>query len=123
MLNSYVSQGADLFHKIFSRSKIFLMRVVFERSGGFAGRKIHGSLDSSMRPISEARRLTRLIERSRFFELPSILEPTEPGADRFDYRVTVESEEGRHTVEASEAAVPGSLRPLLDLLTRSIISR
>jgi hypothetical protein len=122
VLNSYVSQSADLFHKIFSRSKIFFMRILFERSGGFAGRKIQGSLDSSMLPISEARRLTRLVEQSRFFDLPPVLEAKEPGADRFNYRVTVESEQGRHTVEASEAAVPGAMRPLLDFLTRSVVS-
>jgi len=99
------------------------MRVLFERSGGFSGRKIQGSLDSSMLPSSEARRLSRLIEQARFFELPPILESTEPGADRFNYRVTVESEQGRHTVEASEAAVPGPMRPLLDFLTRTVVSR
>ena len=96
------------------------MRILFERSGGFSGRRIQGSLDSSMLPDSEARRLTQLVEQSGFFELPAILESTQPGADRFSYRVTVESEQGRHTVEASEAAVPGSMRPLLDYLTRSV---
>lgn len=99
------------------------MRIVFERTGGFAGRKIQGSIDSSMLPVAEARRLTRLIEQSRFFELPPVLEPAHPAADRFSYRVTVESEQGRHTVEASEAAVPSPMRPLLDYLTRSVISR
>jgi hypothetical protein len=123
VLNSYVSQSADLFHKIFGRSKILCMRIMFERSGGFSGRKIQGSLDSSMLPVSEARRLTQLVEQSHFFELPPILESAEPGADRFNYRVTVESEKGRHTVEASEAAVPGPMRPLLEFLARSVASR
>jgi hypothetical protein len=98
------------------------MRILFERSGGFSGRKIQGSLDSSMLPSSQARRLTRLIEQSGFFKLPPVLESAEPGADRLHYRVTIESEQGRHTVEANEAAIPGSLRPLLDFLTRSVVS-
>jgi hypothetical protein len=64
-----------------------------------------------------------LIKESGFFELPSILESTPASADHFNYRVTVETEEGRHTVEASEAAVPSPMRPLLDYLTRSFLGR
>jgi hypothetical protein len=96
------------------------MRIRIERSGGFAGRKIQGSLDSSALPEPQARRLAELLEQSHFFDLPLRLESPSPGADRFNYKVTVETDSGSHSVEASDAAIPAELRPLLDWLTRSL---
>lgn len=99
------------------------MRITFERTGGFTGRKLQGSLDSSMLSLTKVRRLKELLKRSRFFELPPLLESDRTGADRFNYRVTVETEERKHTVEAGDAAVPGPMRPLLDFLTRSLFEK
>jgi len=96
------------------------MRIFFARTGGFAGRKLEGFLDSSELPLSQARLLKKLLKQSNFFDLPPVLESGAPGADRFNYRVTVETEQGRHTVEAQEAAIPGSMRPFLDFLARSV---
>jgi hypothetical protein len=96
------------------------MRIFFERTGGLAGIKLKGTLDSSTLPLREAHRLQRLLKQSGFFDLPPILESEKPGADRFNYRVTVETEEEKHTVEAAEAAIPGPMRPFLDFLTRSV---
>lgn len=94
------------------------MRVRFERSGGFTGRKLQASLDLQSLSPEDARQLQELLECSRFFELPSKLETSRPGADRFTYRVTVETENGARTIEASEGAVPAGMRPLIDWLTR-----
>jgi hypothetical protein len=99
------------------------MRIQFERSGGFVGRKITGSLDSSVLSHAQALRLKVLLKQSRFFELPSTLESSRPGTDQFSYRLTVESEEGHHTVEAGEAAIPDEMRPLLEYLTRSLLPK
>jgi hypothetical protein len=95
------------------------MRILFERTGGFAGRKLQGSLDSSALPPTQAHRLKRLLEKSRFFELPTALELSSSSADQFYYKVTVENENSRHTVEAGDGAIPGEMRPLLDFLARS----
>ncbi len=96
------------------------MRVIFERSGGFAGRKLQTMLDSTTLTEAQAQTLRQLLERSNFFDLPARLDARAPGADRFNYKVTVENEGESHTVEASDASVPPQLRPLLDWLTRSI---
>jgi hypothetical protein len=98
------------------------MRVFFERTGGFAGLKLKGTLDAAALPGSQSLRLKKLLRQSRFFELPESLKSSGPGADRFNYRITVETETGSHTVEAEEEAIPGELRPLLDYLTRAIIA-
>jgi hypothetical protein len=95
------------------------MRIIFERTGGFAGRKIQGTVESSSLSERQAKRLRELLDKSSFFHLPEKLTPEISGADRFYYKITIESETGIHTVEAAEAAIPPHLRPLLDWLTRS----
>ena len=93
------------------------MRVSFERTGGFAGMRMTAALDSDSLSPDEQRDLRDMIETAGFFQLPKrIIAPT-PGADRFIYRVTVEAEGQRHTVEMGEAAIPPPLRPLLERLT------
>lgn len=116
---SNVSQMAELFHKILNESRISHMKILFERTGGFTGRKVQGTLDSSDLPPNQARQLIKLLKKSRFFELPAELELPSPGADQFNYKVTIENENGRHTVKAGDGAIPGEMRPLLDFLARS----
>jgi hypothetical protein len=95
------------------------MKILFERTGGFAGLKLQGTLDTSDLPPTQAHHLKELLKKSRFFELPAELELQSPGPDQFNYKVTVENESGRHTVEACDGAIPGEMRPLLDFLARS----
>ena len=99
------------------------MRIHFERTGGFSGRKLHGIVDSSALPLAQANQLRELLRQSRFYDLPSSLKPSRPGADHFSYKVTVENEDGMHTVEAADPSVPGEMRPLLDFLTRSLLKK
>ena len=94
-----------------------MMKVLFERTGGFAGIKLSASFDSASLPPRQAQRLQELLEECRFFQLPIRLEETAPRPDRFFYRLTVESQNGVHTVQASEGAVPPEMRPLLEWLT------
>ena len=80
-------------------------------------------MDSSLLPSSQAKRLQQLLKQSCFFDLPTKLKSDQPGADRFSYKVTVETEEGVHTVEAGEASIPVSMRPFLDFLAHSVRSK
>jgi hypothetical protein len=93
------------------------MRIFFERTGGFAGLKLKASLDAASLTPQQARRLRKLLEQSRFFELPLRLEASVSRPDRFRYRLTVESNNCVHTVQAAEDAIPPEMRPLLDWLT------
>jgi hypothetical protein len=94
------------------------MRVFFERSGGFAGMKLHRAIDSKDLSPDQARRLDLLLKQSRLFDLPDNIQRSPSGMDRFYYRLTVESDEGIRKVETSEASVPEEMRPLIDWLTR-----
>lgn len=93
------------------------MRVHFERSGGFAGMRMAATIDSQTLSSEEAGALRQMVEAAGFFDLPVTIAAPQPGADRFLYRLTVEVEGREHTIEVSDAAVPTSLRPLLDWLT------
>jgi hypothetical protein len=90
------------------------MEVHFERSGGFAGRKISATIRE---PIAEE--LRRLIEAARFFELPRRGTTPARGADRFQYVVTVSDGPKKHEVTVSDATIPESLQPLIDYLSKA----
>ena len=95
------------------------MRLVLERSGGFAGLSQTYSISSEQMPAEEAQKVVDLVQAARFYELPSVIPSTEPGADRFQYRITVESEHGTHMVQVDEAAVPPRLQPVLNWMKNS----
>jgi hypothetical protein len=95
------------------------MRIVFERTGGFAGLTLKTSLEESSLPLKEARHLHRLLDKSRFFELPLRIDPPDQRPDRFQYRLTVEKDNCIHTVRTSEDAIPRDLLPLVEWLTQA----
>jgi hypothetical protein len=95
------------------------MRVVLERSGGFAGISRTNSISTDHMSTEDAKKVSDLVEDAGFFALPSEIRSTEPGADRFQYKITVESENRTHTVQVDEAAVPPRLQPVLDWLKNS----
>jgi hypothetical protein len=89
------------------------MQIQFERSGGIAGIRKTQSISSAMLPAEEEKKMADLVGAARFFELPPVMRATEPGADRFQYRISVETEKGKHTIQVDEAAVPAQLEPLI----------
>ena len=99
------------------------MTVQFERSGGFAGIRTTATIDAGSLSPEEARRLRELVDNAGFFDLPPVLSASAPGADRFQYKITIETGNRKHTVELSDAAAPASLRPLLQWLTQAARSR
>jgi len=93
-------------------------RIKFERTGGFAGMRI--AKDLTMEDLSEeqAGRLSELLDDLDFDELPEQLTGGEPMADQFTYTITVETEEGKHTVTTGDASAPEKMQELLQLLNR-----
>ena len=93
------------------------MRIEFVRTGGFAGMRMASTVNTDSLSPDEARALRESVDAAHFFDLPSTLTSPTPGADRFQYKITVEAEGRRHTVELGEAAVPENLQPLIQRLT------
>ncbi|MEA5605367.1 protealysin inhibitor emfourin [Nostoc sp. UHCC 0252] len=92
------------------------MRVSFERTGGFAGITKKTTVDTATVSPDEAATLLRLVEVADLFRLPEIITSPNPQSDRFQYKLTIEDNGKHHTVTVSEAALPGSLRPLIEWL-------
>jgi hypothetical protein len=93
------------------------MRITFKRSGGFAGISLSLNLDTLTSPPDQAKLIEHLVETAGFFDLPTLL-PSPPGsADRFQYRLEIDSSGRQHAVDIGEAALPDSLRPLIDQLS------
>ena len=95
------------------------LKVQWERTGGFAGMRMAGSIDSRSLSDADARRLHELVEAAGFFELPEVLSGAAGGADRFLYTLTVEIDGRRHTVSTGEAAAPAALKSLIGWLTKA----
>ena len=96
------------------------MRIHFERTGGFAGMRLSTTVDSDELPEPQAEKLKDAVQNTSFFDLPDHLEQASqsasPGADRFNYHITVEQEGRSHSVDAPESALDDALRDLVQFL-------
>jgi len=99
------------------------MHIQFERTGGVAGMRLMTTIDSDSISSEDATALRNMIDSASFFELPVKSQKSQSGVDRFQYKVMVEIDARRHTIEIEESAVPASLRPLLNWLTEKAKSR
>ncbi len=92
------------------------MKIFYERSGGFGGFHIQRLLDSNKLPQEEAHRLEQNLAAAKFFDLPKKLTSPAGDADRFQYKITVETPDKEHTVEFGEAAADEALQSLVQQL-------
>ncbi len=93
------------------------MQITFERSGGFAGIRLRKTLDTDALPPEEGLKLRQMVEAAGFFSLPPSIISEKPGADRFQYQITIENGSQSHTVLVEEEAASKELRALLTYLT------
>ncbi len=97
------------------------MRIQFTRTGGFAGIRLGGTIDTSTLNPGEAQSLQQELDNAHFFELPTQLSGgSSAERDRFQYEITVEDGGTKHTVVASESAIPGNLQPLVQHLEQLV---
>ncbi len=94
------------------------MRISFQRTGGFAGITKTTTVDTATLAPNEAETLPRLVEAADLFRLPAQIPALNPQSDRFQYKLTVEDQGKQHTVTVSEAALPGTLKPLIEWLNQ-----
>jgi hypothetical protein len=96
------------------------MRIQFKTEGGFAyipGLNKPVTIDLDELPEQEADELQQLLQTARFFELPQRLGmPSPKAADMQQYKITVERQEGSHTVQLSDMSDDPHLRKLVDVL-------
>jgi hypothetical protein len=99
-----------------------MTRIMFERTGGFMGRKVSLSLDIATLPPDQAGTLNRLLDESGFFSLPENL-ITGPVPDAFTYTITAETDAKRKTVRVSDTTAPDALRSLITELSQRARAR
>ena len=83
-------------------------------------------IDVNTLPPEEADELGTLVAASDFFTLPLEIRSESPGADQFQYTLTIETDQFQHTVEVGDAAMPENLWPLLNkirVLSRSNLNQ
>lgn len=93
-----------------------MTKINFKRTGGILGRVIDTDIDLNELPADESQELIQLITETNFFKIPqNLIHQAIP--DEYEYTVTVEAGNTHHTVHASDATAPQSLRPLLEKLS------
>lgn len=96
------------------------MKIRFERSGGFAGLMTNVDIDAESLPEAERQAFMAHVSKAEFFTLPPrIADSSNAGADRYNYRITIESNGRAHTVECTDGSAPASLVPLIDWLNNN----
>jgi hypothetical protein len=93
------------------------MTISFVRTGGFAGLRLAATVDSATLSPEEAAQLQTLVDDAKFFTLPANVKGKTPGADRFQYAITIETPGQRHSVTVEESAASPELLRLLGWLT------
>jgi hypothetical protein len=93
-----------------------ITRVTFTRSGGFAGTTLSAALDTATMSPDQARELDAKVAAADFFKLPPVIRGERDVPDSFQYEVTVETGDRRHTVRTGDRWAPERLRELLSYL-------
>jgi hypothetical protein len=87
-------------------------RMELTRTGGFAGLRLHSSVDVGALPPEQVTALTDLVDRIDFAALER--QPVQQAwPDEFRYDLTVIRGDRRHHLVAGDRSVPPELRALL----------
>jgi hypothetical protein len=94
-----------------------MMRIIFDRSGGFMGINSNLIINLNELPEDEAETLRGLLDEVNFFTLPEN-PPTQSAPDGFQYTITVETSTITHTIHTNDTTAPEELHPLLQELSQ-----
>jgi hypothetical protein len=92
-------------------------RIKFERTGGFAGMRMATDVKLEDLPEDQAETILELLDDLDFVELPEQM-LDQSGPDQFTYKITVETDQGEHTVVTGDSSAPEKMQELLQLLNR-----
>lgn len=95
-----------------------MIRIFFEQTGGFMGRKVSLQLNLDEIPADQAMNLRRLIDQSDFLNLEEVHAASSQFRDALHYQIRVETDNIRHNVQATDLSMPAALRPLVEELSR-----
>jgi len=93
-------------------------RIKFERTGGFAGMRIAADFELDDLPEEQAHALAEMLDDLDFDEMPEQLTSKPSMPDEFTYKITVETEKGKHTIVTGDTSAPEKMQELLQMLNR-----
>jgi hypothetical protein len=92
------------------------MRIIFQRTGGFAGARVGLSIDSKSLSPEEAVLLERMA-RAALRSEPASAGPR-AGADDFQFRIEIQEADGSQVLSFTHSQMTPELSELVDRLTR-----
>ena len=95
---------------------MFVKKIQFERTGGFAGIRLAAEIEVNELPEDQKREILELLDEMDFDELPEKLANKMPIPDEFVYSITVESDDKKYNVTGGESSLPQDMNPLLEIL-------
>jgi hypothetical protein len=90
------------------------MHISFQRTGGFGGIRVACEIDTEDLPSEAASQLSTWVDTASFFDMPEMVHSG--GGDQFQYKISIEKDGSKRTLETDERAVPASLSPLVKWL-------
>lgn len=97
------------------------MRIYFRRSGGFAGLSSKVEFETDSLSPEEQQEIQEYVNNASFFNLPTSFLPSQRGAaDYYQYRISIETPECKHSIVTTEFNTPTQLKPLIEYLTKKL---
>jgi len=97
---------------------MYVKKIHYERTGGFAGIRLAAEIDVNELPEDQKHEILELLDKMDFDELPEKLVKKMPIPDEFVYSITVEADDKKYNVTGGESSLPQEMVPLLEILGR-----
>ena len=98
---------------------MYINKIKFERTGGFAGIRLKADVEMEELPDDLKYEIIDLLDEADFDDLAKkMTDETATMPDEFTYSIEVEARKGEYKISASESSLPGDLQPLIEILER-----
>ena len=95
---------------------MYVEKIKFERSGGFAGIRFAADIDMNKLPDDQKKQIIDLLDKMDFDEPPEELAGRMSVPDEFVYSIIIETDKREYKVLAGESALPSDMQPLIEIL-------
>lgn len=92
------------------------MKIHFQLSGGLEGIVTDIKIDTETISSEQSSNLENLINDSNFFDLPEKIPTKENPADYFIYKISIEEQTKKHSIERNDFTLEPKLFPIVDYL-------
>ncbi len=94
-----------------------MVRIRFEREGGFAGLQLSAVVDTEQLPATDRDWVERIVHDADLVPPEQSESRVPPLPDQFTYRIEIEAKTGRRVFAMPERQLSPRLKPLVDFMT------